>query len=73
MLLVRWCFAYSLKSVWFPWVWPAFNQIFLMMYLATWLRHSNVLTGAEWIQTRFGRGRDANLAHISVVIFALMK
>lgn len=43
-----------------------------MMYLATWLRRSNVLTGAEWIQTRFGRGRGANLAHISVVVFALI-
>jgi len=72
MLLVYWCFAYGLKSVWFPWVWPTFNQIFLMVYLATWLRRSNVLTGAEWIQTRFGRGRGANLAHISVVIFALI-
>jgi len=72
MLLVYWCFAYGLKSVWFPWVWPTFNQIFLMMYLATWLRRSNVLTGAEWIQTRFGRGRGANLAHISVVVFALV-
>lgn len=72
MLLVYWCFAYGLKSVWFPWVWPTFNQIFLMMYLATWLRRSNVLTGAEWIQTRFGRGRGANLAHISVVVFALI-
>jgi len=25
MLLVYWCFAYGLKSVWFPWVWPTFN------------------------------------------------
>ena len=72
MLLVYWCFAYGLKSVWFPWVWPTFNQIFLMVYLATWLRRSNVLTGAEWIKTRFGQGRGANLAHISVVIFALI-
>ncbi len=72
MLLVYWCFAYGLKSVWLPWVWPTFNQIFLMMYLATWLRRSNVLTGAEWIRTRFGEGRGANLAHISVVVFALI-
>ncbi len=72
MLLVYWCFAYGLKSVWLPWVWPTFNQIFLMVYLATWLRRSNVLTGAEWIRTRFGEGRGANLAHISVVVFALI-
>jgi len=66
------CFVYGLKSVWIPWVWPTFNQIFLMVYVGMWLRRSNVLTGAEWIQTRFGRGTGANLAHISVVLFALI-
>ena len=72
MWLVYLCFVYGLKSVWIPWVWPTFNQIFLMVYLGMWLRRSNVLTGAEWIKTRFGRGAGANLAHISVVIFALI-
>jgi Na+/proline symporter len=72
MWLVYLCFVYGLKSVWIPWLWPVFNQIFLMVYLAIWLRRSNVLTGAEWIRTRFGTGRGANLAHISVVIFALV-
>jgi SSS family solute:Na+ symporter len=72
MWLVYLCFVYGLKSVWIPWVWPTFNQIFLMVYVGMWLRRSNVLTGAEWIKTRFGRGRGANLAHISVVIFALI-
>jgi len=72
MLLVYFCFVYGLKSVWIPWMWPTFNQIFLMVYLSTWLRRSNVLTGAEWIATRFGRGLGANLAHLSVVLFALI-
>jgi solute:Na+ symporter, SSS family len=72
MLMVYWLFAYGLKSIWLPFVWPVFNQIFMMMFLSAWLRRSNVLTGAEWIQFRFGRGKGANLAHISVVIFALV-
>lgn len=72
MLLVYFCFVYGLKSIWIPWMWPTFNQIFLMVYLSTWLRRSNVLTGAEWIETRFGRGLGANLAHLSVVLFALI-
>jgi SSS family solute:Na+ symporter len=72
MWLVYLCFIYGLKSVWIPWVWPTFNQIFLMVYVGMWLRRSNVLTGAEWIKTRFGRGTGANLAHSSVVIFALI-
>ena len=57
MLMVYWLFAYGLKSIWLPFLWPVFNQIFLMMFLSAWLRRSNVLTGAEWIQFRFGRGK----------------
>ena len=70
--LVYLCFVYGLKSAWIPWLWPTFNQIFLMIYLSAWLRRSNVLTGAEWINFRFGTGRGANLAHLSVVFFALV-
>jgi SSS family solute:Na+ symporter len=72
MLMVYWLFAYGLKSIWLPFMWPVFNQIFLMMFLSAWLRRSNVLTGAEWIQFRFGRGTGANLAHLSVVFFAII-
>lgn len=72
MWLVYLTFVYGLKGVWIPWLWPVFNQIFLMVFLAKWMRRSNVLTGAEWINTRFGFGRGAVLAHISVIIFALV-
>jgi Na+/proline symporter len=72
MLLVYWMFIYGLKSVWIPWVWPTFNQIFLMVYLSAWLRRSNVMTGAEWIQTRFGKGWGAQFAHIIVVVYAFV-
>ncbi|MCK4886648.1 MAG: sodium:solute symporter, partial [Planctomycetes bacterium] len=72
MWLVTLLFVYGLKSVWIPWLWPMFNQIFLMIYLAVWLRRSNVLTGAEWIRTRFGDDRGGELSHISVVLFALI-
>lgn len=72
MLLVYWLSVYGMKSIWIPWLWPVFNQIFLMVYLSAWLRRSNVMTGAEWIKTRFGEGRASNLSHIIVVIFALV-
>jgi len=72
MWLVYLLFVYGLKSVWIPWLWPVFNQIFLMVYLSTWLRRSNVMTGAEWITTRFGSGRGARLSHLIVVIYALV-
>ena len=72
MWLVYIMFVYGLKSVWIPWVWPVFNQVFLMVYLSAWLRRSNAMTGAEWIETRFGRGKGAQLSHIIVVVFALV-
>jgi len=72
MLLVSWMFVYGLKSVWIPWLWPTFNQIFLMVYLSSWLRRSNVMTGAEWIKTRFGTGLGAQLSHVIVVIYAFV-
>ena len=72
MLLVYWMFVYGLKSVWIPWLWPTFNQIFLMVYLSSWLRRSKVMTGAEWIQTRFGTGLGAQLSHLIVVVYAFV-
>src|SRR5580698_5876082 len=72
MWLVYVLFIYGLKSIWLPWVWPTFNQIFLMMFMSAWLRRSNVLTGAQWMQTRFGNDKGATYAHLSVVGFALM-
>ena len=72
MWLVTLLFVYGLKSIWIPWLWPVFNQIFLMVFLSIWLRRSKVTTGAEWINTRFGHRRDSNLSHGIVVIFALV-
>ncbi len=72
MWLVYVLFVYGLKSVWLPWIWPTFNQIFLMVFLSIWLRKSKVMTGAQWIETRFGKSTGANLSHLSVVVFALV-
>jgi Na+/proline symporter len=72
MWLVYVTATYGMKGVWLPWLWPVFNQIFLMVYMSIWLRRSNVMTGAEWIQTRFGKGGGATASHIIVVVFALV-
>jgi Na+/proline symporter len=43
-----------------------------MVYLSAWLRRSKVMTGAEWIKTRFGTGRGAQFSHLIVVIYAFV-
>lgn len=65
-------FIYGVKSIWLPWLWPVFNQIFLMVYLSIWLRRSNVSTGAEWMLTRFGDNKDASPSHKIIIAFALL-
>ncbi|MGI4886928.1 MAG: sodium:solute symporter family protein [Janthinobacterium lividum] len=73
MWMVSLCFAYGMKSIWIPWLWPVFNQVFLMMYLSRWLRRSGASTGAEWLATRFGtKGPGVLASHQVVIAFALL-
>ena len=72
MWFVTMFFTYGVKAAFIPWVWPMFDRIFRQMYLGQWIRRSNVLTGAEWMRTRFGDGKSGTLSHISVVVYALV-
>ncbi|MDE1191092.1 MAG: Na+:solute symporter [Arachidicoccus sp.] len=73
MWMVSLCFVYGMKSIWIPWLWPVFNQVFLMMYLSKWLRRSNATSGAEWLATRFGKkGPGVYASHNIIVVFALL-
>ncbi len=65
-------FVYGLKSAWIPWLWPVWNQVFVMVFLAAWLRRSRVMTGAQWITFRFGDGRGGRMSHIIVTVFAII-
>ena len=73
MWMVALCFVYGFKSIWIPWLWPVFNQVFNMMFLAKWLRRSNADTGAEWLASRFGlKGPGVKSSHNIVVVFAII-
>ena len=65
-------FLYGVKSFMFMWLWPVWNQIFIMMFLAVWIRRSNIMTGSEWMLTRFGDDRAGRAAHSIVAIFAVV-
>lgn len=72
MWTVTLLFVYGLKSAWIPWLWPVWNQVFIMVFLAIWLRRSGVITGAQWITFRFGDDRGGRLSHIIVTVFAVI-
>lgn len=65
-------FLYGVKSFMFMWLWPIWNQIFVMMFLAIWIRRSNIMTGSEWILTRFGDDKAGRASHLIVAIFAVV-
>ncbi|MEH6408071.1 MAG: sodium:solute symporter family protein, partial [Leeuwenhoekiella sp.] len=70
--MVGMLFLYGVKSFMFMWLWPVWNQIFVMMFLAVWIRRSNVMTGSEWILSRFGDSRAGRASHIIVAVFAVV-
>ena len=65
-------FLYGAKSFMFMWLWPVWNQIFVMMFLAVWIRRSNIMTGSEWILTRFGDGKAGRASHFIIAVFAII-
>ncbi|PQV50228.1 Na+/proline symporter [Jejuia pallidilutea] len=65
-------FLYGAKSFMFMWMWPIWNQVFIMVFLAVWIRRSNIMTGSEWILTRFGDDRSGRASHLIVAIFAIV-
>ena len=71
MWTVTLLFVYGLKSAWIPWLWPVWNQVFVMIFLAVWIRRSNVMTGASWILTRFS-GRGGFLSKNIIIVFAVI-
>ncbi|UZH56689.1 Na+:solute symporter [Salinimicrobium tongyeongense] len=65
-------FLYGVKSFMFMWMWPVWNQVFIMMFLAVWIRRSKVMTGSEWILTRFGDDKAGRASHFIVAVFAVV-
>lgn len=65
-------FLYGVKSFMFMWLWPIWNQVFVMMFLAIWIRRSNIMTGSEWILTRFGDNKAGRASHLIVAVFAVI-
>ena len=45
---------------------------FLMIYMGKWNRRANVMTMAEWMQLRFGSGREGKIARLITAIGTLV-
>jgi len=62
----------GLKGMWVHWLWGFPITAFYLAYMGKWIRRSGVLTGAEWMHTRFGTGRAGDLARLAYTLFAVL-
>ncbi len=63
----------GLQSIWITHLfWGWFILAGYMAYQARWIRRSGVMTFAEWNETRFGKGRDTEVARTATAVFLLV-
>ncbi|MBN2475947.1 MAG: hypothetical protein JXB62_15150 [Pirellulales bacterium] len=72
MWIVTLITLFGMKSMWNHWMWGFLMAAFFMSYMGKWVRRSNVMTGAEWMVTRFGPGPDGQVARIAYTLMAVV-
>lgn len=72
MLVTSLLIQIGVRGIWFLWVCSLTVAAFWMTYLGKWIRRSNVLTGAEWMRTRFGEDRAGEMARLAYSIVAVV-
>lgn len=72
MWIVSTFIALGLKGMWVHWLWGFPITAFYLAYMGKWIRRSDVMTGAEWMKTRFGSGKAGDIARLSYTLFAIL-
>jgi Na+/proline symporter len=72
MWIVSTFIVLGLKGMWVHWLWGFPITAFYLAFMGKWIRRSGVLTGAEWMYTRFGREQAGDIARLSYTLFAIL-
>jgi Na+/proline symporter len=72
MWIVSLFFVIGLKGMWVQWIWGFPITVFYLAYMGKWIRRSGVMTGSEWMRTRFGSGKAGELARLSYTVYAVL-
>ncbi|MCX6374684.1 MAG: hypothetical protein NTU88_01365 [Armatimonadetes bacterium] len=62
----------GLKGMWVQWIWGFIIPVFYMAFMGKWIRRSGVMTGSEWMETRFGSGKAGEAACASYTLYAVL-
>jgi Na+/proline symporter len=72
MWMVTVLYLLGMQSWWHHWMWGVMLPAFGLVYVAKWVRRSNVITGAEWMVTRFGDGPGGRTARMAYALVAVV-
>lgn len=72
MWIVTLIALFGMKSMWNHWMWGFLMGAFFMAFMGKWVRRSGVMTGAEWMITRFGNGREGRAARTTYSLMAVV-
>ena len=72
MWIVTLITLFGMKSMWNHWMWGFLMAAFFMSYMGKWVRRSAVMTGAEWMVTRFGDRTDGRVARAAYTVLAVV-
>jgi len=72
MWIVTLIALFGMRSMWNHWMWGFLMGAFFMAYMGKWVRRSGVMTGAEWMVTRFGSGRAGRTARTAYALMAVV-
>ena len=73
MLIIGVMFYTGLKSIWIiHFGWGFFGMAMFMAFQAKYIRRSGVMTPAEWMETRFGKGRETEILRTIIAAFILL-
>ena len=72
MWIVALITLFGMKSMWNHWMWGFLMGAFFLAFMGKWIRRSGVMTGAEWMVTRFGSGIEGKTARAAYALMAVV-
>lgn len=72
MWIVSLLFVAGMRSMWNHWMWGWMMGAFFLAYMGKWVQRSKVMTGAEWMRTRFGNDAGGRVARTAYALMAIV-
>jgi len=72
MWIVSLLFVAGMRSMWNHWMWGWMMGAFFLAYMGKWVQRSGVMTGAQWMATRFGEDRGGRVARTAYAFMAVI-